>query len=74
MDLLTFEDCCNYLGVSKKTFYGYIKAGMPLMRPLGKGKKFFDKKKVDLWLIRWECPYTKLIRRRRQQRKEDFVA
>jgi len=68
MDLLTFEQCCEYLGVSKKTVYGYINAGMPYMRPLGKGKKFFDKGKVDKWLLGYERPYAKLmplVRRRK---------
>jgi len=65
MELLTFDQCCEYLGVSKKTVYGYIKAGMPYMRPLGKGKKFFDKGKVDLWLLRFEKPkFMPLVRRK----------
>jgi len=66
MDLLTFDQCCEYLGVSKKTVYGYINAGLPHMRPLGKGKKFFDKGKVDKWLLRYEEPHAKsgLVRRR----------
>jgi len=65
MDLLTFDQCCEYLGASKKTVYGYINAGLPYMKPLGKGKKFFDKGKVDTWLIRFESPYSKLVRRKR---------
>ena len=65
MDLLTFDQCCEYLGVSKKTIYNYIKAGMPYMRPLGKGKKFFDREKVNLWLLRYELPHNKLIRRKK---------
>ena len=67
MDLLTFEQCCEYLGVSKKTVYGYINAGMPYMRPLGKGKKFFDKGKVDKWILGFESPFqprSGLVRRR----------
>ena len=65
MDLLTFEQCCVYLGVSRSTLYKYIKAGMPFMRPLGKGKKFFDKGKVDNWLLRFERPkFVPLVRRR----------
>ena len=67
MDLLTFDQCCEYLGASKKTVYGYIKAGLPFMRPLGKGKKFFDKGKVDNWLLRFESTHARpmpLVRRR----------
>ena len=65
MELRTFDQCCEYLGVSKKTIYKYIAAGLPYMRPLGKGKKFFDKKKVDNWVLRFEEPYSGLIRRRK---------
>ena len=66
MDLLTFDQCCEYLGVSKSMVYKYMRAGMPYMRPLGKGKKFFDKKKVDLWLLRFERPkFIPLVRRRK---------
>ena len=66
MDLLTFDQCCEYLGVSKKTVYGYIKAGLPHMKPLGKGKKFFDKGKVDNWLLRFERPkFVPLVRRKK---------
>ena len=64
MDLLTFDQCCAYLGVSKKTIYNYINEGMPYMRPLGKGKKFFDKGKIDMWLLRYELPHNKLVRRK----------
>ena len=64
MELLTFEKLCGYLGASKKTIYNYINAGMPYIRPLGKGKKFFDKEKVDLWLLRYELPHNKLVRRK----------
>ena len=68
MELLTFDQCCEYLGASRSTLYKYINAGMPYMRPLGKGKKFFDKKKIDMWLLTFESPYEKimpLVRRRK---------
>jgi len=62
---MTFPDLCNYLGSSKKTIYRYIKAGLPYMQPNGSGKKFFDKAKVDRWLLKWEYPNYRLTKRRR---------
>lgn len=50
-DILTFEEACEYMGVSRSFLYKLTsRRQIPHSKPNGK-MIFFEKKKINLWLL-----------------------
>lgn len=50
-EVLTFEETCEYMGVSRSFLYKLTSRGrIPHSKPNGK-MIFFEKKKLNLWLL-----------------------
>ena len=53
-EVLTFEETCDYTGISRSYLYKLTAAGtIPHSKPNGK-LIFFERKKVERWLLRNE--------------------
>lgn len=51
-EVLTFEEACNYAGVTKSHMYKLTSSGgVPCYKPQGK-MIYFDKKELETWLLR----------------------
>ena len=49
--VLTFDEACDYTGISRSYLYKLTSAGkIPFSKPMGK-IIFFNKEKLDLWLL-----------------------
>lgn len=50
-DVLTFEEACEYMGVSRSFLYKLTsRRQIPHSKPNGK-MIFFEKKKINIWLL-----------------------
>ncbi|NYJ28073.1 helix-turn-helix domain-containing protein [Allomuricauda sp. ARW1Y1] len=50
-DVLTFEEACDYMGVSRSFLYKLTsRRQIPHSKPNGK-MIFFEKKKINIWLL-----------------------
>jgi predicted site-specific integrase-resolvase len=64
MEILTVRECADFLKVSQKTLYRYIREGLPYNQRYPHGKITFDKSKVIKWWEKYNHPYYRLYRRR----------
>ncbi|MCD8438715.1 helix-turn-helix domain-containing protein [Tenacibaculum finnmarkense] len=59
--VLTFDEACDYTGISRSYFYKMTSSGTVLhSKPNGK-KIFFEKKKLDEWLLQNHKKPTSVI-------------